>query len=288
MRTAGGELVHSVRRIHRSGTGVQNEMAKMKVQHPKKHLLSYSAGPHNPVEENHPPKKEKKKKKRRKAIKKERDEMRREGVRGSSASHMKSPGSSRLSAELGSAGSSHMTHAWESIFQDLGQRRFHKMPHKLSFLSSPQCRVLTNKRDSVQWRNQPRGQLDVRLLFTDLTAPNLPHRNKYIDYAQGFGPICSFFLLQLVRGNLMDHCETLRIKKVKWAFRKIWSFNFLCSLMLCIYFKISFVKNRILDTFSYNPHVNCNRLPLALYSTSLKTIILGNQQTCLRCCRSAL
>lgn len=54
MRTTASGLVHTVRRIHRLGIWVKNERSKIKVQHPKKNLLSYSerfAGPHNPVEE---------------------------------------------------------------------------------------------------------------------------------------------------------------------------------------------------------------------------------------------
>ena len=59
-------------------------------------------------------------------------------VRGLSFSHMKPPessssSSSALGAELGTAARGHMTHAWESRFQDLGQGRFHKMPHKVEF-----------------------------------------------------------------------------------------------------------------------------------------------------------
>lgn len=168
MRSTDRELVHSLRRSHRLGIGVQKEMAKMKVQHPKKkkkkrNILSYSAGPHNPVEEKLPLKKKANEAMKLRGEEKRREERRGEekrGVQGLSFSHMKSPESSRLTAELGSAGSSHMTHAWESIFQDLGQRRFHKMPHQLSFLSSQHERVASAERSAPK-------------------AAGCPHRDKH-------------------------------------------------------------------------------------------------------------
>lgn len=169
MRTTGSELVHALRRSHRLGIGVQKEMAKMKVQHPKKKkkeeelkkIFCYTPqGPHNPEEEKLPLKKE-----ADEAMKKQsRGEERRGGL---SFSHMKSPESSGLTAELGSAGSSHMTHAWGSIFQDLGQRRFHKMPHQLSFLFSQQERLAPVETSAPKAAGCP-------------WCFPLPHRDKYI------------------------------------------------------------------------------------------------------------
>lgn len=118
---------------------------------------------------------------------------------------------------------------------------------RISWVSSPAHSAASegNKRDSVEWRNQPRRQLDVRLIFTDLTASNLPHRDKYIDYAQGFGPICSFFFSSAVcyKTIFINHCEllTVRIKKVKPASSEIISFIFFYSSMLFLFIWFFFV-----------------------------------------------
>lgn len=171
--------------------------------------------------------------------------MRGEAVRGLSFSHMKSPESSRLSAELGSAGWSHMTHAWESIFQDLGQRRFHKMPHKLSFLPSPQRRV---------WRQQE------RLGWVEKSAPQAAGCPSYFHRFNSFKPpppwqihrLCSRFWTNLFffsssavcyKTIFINHCEllTVRIKKVKPASSEIISFIFFYSSMLFLFIWFFFV-----------------------------------------------
>lgn len=88
----------------------------------------------------------------------------------------------------------------------------------------------------------------------------------------------------------MKHREPLRLNKVKSVCSEILSWVLFSFISRCYFFLLIWLcfiefnsykvwnKMVVMDTFDEKPHVNCNRLSLALYSTTLKTILLEEER----------